>query len=99
MHPGDAQVIMDKKRLKHEKLSFDYLRGRVMKVNIEGDEMSTAGYNRDNGLGAAEAVIQSIRERQNLELKLSEPARPLEVAAAAGDAGEMVEAASTVPSM
>lgn len=39
---------------------FDYLYGRVMKVNISGDELFTGLYNRDNGSGAAECVVQKL---------------------------------------
>lgn len=41
---------------------FDYLKGRVMKVNLEKDEFNPFGYDRDNGKGAAQAVVDSIRE-------------------------------------
>ncbi len=44
---------------------FDYLRGRVMKVTLLGDKMETALYNRDNGPGAAERVIESINNLIN----------------------------------
>lgn len=40
---------------------FDYLHGRVMKVSLKGDALSTFGYNRDVGEGAAEAVVASLR--------------------------------------
>ena len=40
---------------------FDYLRGRVMKVQIEGDSLEEGLYDRDNGPGAAEAAINHIR--------------------------------------
>ncbi len=40
---------------------FDYLHGRVMKVNLEGDDLSTALYNRDNGNGAAERALTTIK--------------------------------------
>ncbi len=33
---------------------FDYLRGRVMKIDIGGDEADTFGCDRDNGQGAAD---------------------------------------------
>ena len=32
---------------------FDYLKGRVMKVKLSGDELNEWGYDRDNGQGAA----------------------------------------------
>ena len=41
---------------------FDYVDGRVMKIDLSGDEMYTGGYNRDNGIGAAEAVIDTLRD-------------------------------------
>jgi len=33
---------------------FDYLEGRVMKVNLSGNDLNTHLYNRDNGHNAAE---------------------------------------------
>lgn len=38
---------------------FDYLNGRVMKVNLDGDELDPRLYDRDNGLGAAEAALRT----------------------------------------
>lgn len=46
-----------------ETLYFDYLRGRVLKVGIAGDTLRTALYNRDVGEGAAEFVVDSLRNR------------------------------------
>lgn len=40
--------------------SFDYLYGRVMKINLSGDELDTRLYNRDNGANAAENVLQGL---------------------------------------
>ena len=45
---------------------FDYLDGRVMKVDLAGDELGTSGYNRDNGEGAAEAVINGLRSARDV---------------------------------
>jgi hypothetical protein len=39
---------------------FDYLHGRVMKIDLSGDELSTDLYNRDNGEGSAEKIINSL---------------------------------------
>ena len=44
---------------------FDYLRGRVMKINLEHDEVNTSGYNRDNGENAAETVIESLKNENS----------------------------------
>ena len=46
--------------LKHQQY-FDYLRGRVMKVDLGGKEMDTTLYNRDNGFGRAETLIENAR--------------------------------------
>ena len=37
---------------------FDYLRGRVMKVSLEGDELREGLYDRDNGQGQALLALQ-----------------------------------------
>ena len=39
---------------------FDYLKGRVMKIRLGGDDVDTYLYNRDNGPGAAEVAIESL---------------------------------------
>jgi len=48
-------------------LSFDYLMGRVLKVDISGDTFSAWGYDRDNGEGAAHTAIERLRQRLELE--------------------------------
>ena len=40
---------------------FDYLHGRVMKVDLDSDELDPWGYDRDLGEGAAKKVIDSLR--------------------------------------
>ncbi len=42
-------------------LDFDYLKGRVMKVSLDGDEFDPGLYNRDNGHGKAERLIGELR--------------------------------------
>lgn len=37
---------------------FDYLKGRVMKVDLNKDEFNPALYDRDNGQGSAAAAIE-----------------------------------------
>lgn len=39
---------------------FDYVKGRVMKVGLYKDDMSTVLYNRDNGEGAAEHALEKL---------------------------------------
>jgi hypothetical protein len=39
---------------------FDYVHGRILKIDLEGDELSTRLYNRDLGEGAAEYALRDI---------------------------------------
>lgn len=39
---------------------FDYLKGRVMKVDLGGATLDPWGYDRDNGDGAAERALRGI---------------------------------------
>ena len=43
-----------------ETIYFDYLHGRVMKVNLSGDDLDPSLYDRDNGKGSAAKVIARI---------------------------------------
>lgn len=40
---------------------FDYLKGRVLKVNLSGDSFDSRLYDRDLGEGSAQRVINSIK--------------------------------------
>jgi len=55
MTQKQAQKIIDDCGYK-----FDYIKGRVMKIDLSGDELRTALYNRDNGLNAAEDIINNL---------------------------------------
>lgn len=44
---------------------FDYLNGRVMKVDLSGEEVDPYLYDRDNGDGAFAAVIERLRNAEN----------------------------------
>ena len=57
MSPAEAQLILDTGRT-----HFYNLFGRMMKVDLPGDKFDPWSYNRDNGPGAAEAVIAILRE-------------------------------------
>lgn len=39
---------------------FDYLKGRVMKIRLDGDELDPRLYDRDNGDGAAYNAIKHL---------------------------------------
>lgn len=46
---------------------FDYLKGRVMKVSLSSDtELNPWLYDRDNGPGAAERAISSLRVKSQV---------------------------------
>ena len=55
MNLEDAETIVS------ETTYFDYLRGRVLKVDIGGDTLAPGLYDRDNGQGAAARVVDAIR--------------------------------------
>ena len=42
---------------------FDYLEGRVMKVELGGDTLNPCLYDRDNGQGAAARAIESMSSK------------------------------------
>lgn len=42
---------------------FDYLYGKVMKVDLSSDiEFNECGYDRDNGVGKAQKIIDKLRK-------------------------------------
>lgn len=57
--PGDMTEAQATDILKQTH-DFDYLAGRVMKVNLQEDTFDPYLYNRDNGEGAAERALESI---------------------------------------
>lgn len=67
MTAADAQKYLDKGQF-----HFGYLNGRAMKIGVSGDEMDPWKYDRYNGQGAANKVVEAIRNSQRLEF---EPAR------------------------
>ena len=48
---------------------FDYLHGRVLKVDLSGDEFDERLYDRDCGAGAAQRAVDSIRDETEGEKK------------------------------
>ena len=56
MDEAEAQKILDSGQT-----YFDYHEGRLMKVDLSGDELDTRFYNRDNGEMAAENAISQIQ--------------------------------------
>jgi len=61
-HAQDFELVRESRAKYDERLYFDYLNGRVLKVDIGGDEFDSWGYDRDLGQGLAERVITRLRE-------------------------------------
>lgn len=58
---GEMTTEHAEELLKHDTY-FDYLYGKVMKVDLSSDtEFDEWGYDRDNGKGKAEKVISKLR--------------------------------------
>jgi len=55
MSSGDAQILLD-----GGQQHFDYLKGRVMKVDLSGDSFDPFLYDRDNGEGAAARAVEEV---------------------------------------
>ena len=53
--------LHEAEEITNEQLSFNYLRGRIMKVDISKDTFDPWLYDRDNGDGAAKKAIDSIK--------------------------------------
>lgn len=56
MTKAEAQQYIDRGAM-----DFDYLKGRVMKIDISGDTMEAWLYDRDNGDGAAQKAVDALR--------------------------------------
>lgn len=55
MTRAEAEQILEKTTY------FDYLKGRVMKVDLSGDELDPRLYDRDNGQGAVQMAIEALK--------------------------------------
>lgn len=54
-------TIEDARKILEKKTSFDYILGRPLKINLNGNIIQVFGYNRDNGKDLAQRVISSCR--------------------------------------
>ena len=61
MKEEEARALLAQQADDERGAYFDYLKGRVMKVRIGGDELNPSLYDRDNGDGAAARVIDALR--------------------------------------
>lgn len=57
--PGDIS-IEQAREIVAQTMDFDYVGGRVMKVNISGDSFDSWLYDRDNGKGRAKKAIDTV---------------------------------------
>lgn len=56
----EAQLMLDAGQT-----YFDYVKGRVMKIDLSVNELRTALYNRDNGADAAEIALSCLNTGGN----------------------------------
>lgn len=58
---GSRVLSVDEARhLLNKQTYFDYLYGRVLKIDLSGSELDPWGYDRDNGQGAALRALQPL---------------------------------------
>lgn len=91
MTTEEAQQTLDS-----EQTYFDYLKGRVMKVDLSGDEVDTWGYNRDNGENAAEMVIVELRQVGEVNSEITQELHRNKTLGAAGVAKASLEEETTL---
>lgn len=58
---GEPMQAEEARELLERNTYFDYLKGRVMKIDLAGDTLDPWLYDRDNGHGAAERIINALR--------------------------------------
>ena len=61
----DSSRMFGKNEMGNRSLYFDYLHGRPLKIDLKYDVMRTALYNRDNGAGAAERIVEGLRKKES----------------------------------
>lgn len=65
MTSEQAQEIIDRR---HPEMYFDYVKGRPLKVKLEGDFFDETLYDRDNGAGLAQYAITNLKHSPVAEL-------------------------------
>lgn len=64
LQPKKTLTIEDARKLLEQTTSFDYLYGKVMKIDLSSDEQFEERlYDRDNGYGMAQSVVDEIRKK------------------------------------
>ena len=64
--PGKMNVEEAEELLK-ETSYFDYLKGKVMKIRLNSNTLTTWGYNRDCGERAAEGILSGLEGYAEIE--------------------------------
>lgn len=59
----EAMSTEEARNLLETNTCFDYLKGRVMKINLSKDTLYPGLYDRDNGEGAAAAAIAPLQRK------------------------------------
>lgn len=60
LHFDPAKMTEDEANtILKEQTYFDYLKGRVMKVNLESNEFDPCLYDRDNGTNSAKTALEN----------------------------------------
>lgn len=73
LQPAKNLTVEDAKKLLEQTTSFDYLYGKVMKINLSNDEQFEERlYDRDNGQGAAQKVVDEMRKKLEQETQVGE---------------------------
>lgn len=69
--PKPMDIEDARKMIKGGRLYFDYIKGRVMKVDLkDNDTFNEWLYDRDNGTGSAQTVIDKLRQDIIEEFKM-----------------------------
>ena len=63
LQPARSLSVEDARKLLEQTQSFDYLYGKVMKVDLSGDEFEEWLYDRDNGQGMAQSVVDGMKKK------------------------------------
>jgi hypothetical protein len=60
--PGDLPIEEARQFLEVGLKVFNYIKGRPVRVDLSGDSFDDVMYDRDNGKGAAQKAIETIKE-------------------------------------
>ncbi len=96
MHYDPKPMTVDEAQRIGADRYFDYLKGRVMKVDLSGDNLDPYLYDRDNGQGAAEKAINALRDSQDVNTASIKESHQFGVNAAAADLRERLDTSTLI---